>query len=292
MKPAVDVSGKTSPKGPAVLALAVMFLLASVLPSFGLTFHIKLSGGFSFLSADDVNRSLSGWADYMKGLAAATPGWSFAGGKVARIRGAFDLEGEFLLGFARRWAVGIGSGFSFVEASESATTVDIVRSTIPYAYARPAKVSAVPLIVSGYRFFPVGRRVLVYAGAGAGWVQARYSDREAVKKVSSANFSYSSAQSASGRGSLVQGVAGAKFAYDESLGFFLEAVWRRAKVHELRDGTGTLYSYETLVTGPNLWQAKMSLLDAPPTGEAFRSVRKAVLDCGGLVLKLGFFIKF
>lgn len=279
-------------KTPAVLALAIILLLASVLPSFGLTIHFKLSGGFGFLSPEDVNRSLSGWADHMKGLAAATPGWSFAGGKVARIRGAFDLEGEFLLGFARHWAVGIGSGYSFAEASESATTLDIVRSTIPYAYARPAKISAVPLVVSGYRFFPVGRRVLLYAGVGAGWVQARYSDREAAKKVSSDNFSYSNALTATGRGPLVQGVAGAKFAYDESLGFFLEAVWRRAKVDELRDGTGTLYSYETLVTGPDLWQAKMSLFDGPPAGEAFRSVRKAALDCGGLVLKLGFFVKF
>lgn len=279
-------------KTPAVLALAIMLLLASVLPSFGLTIHFKLSGGFSFLSPEDVNRSLSGWADYMKGLAAATPGWSFAGGKAARIRSGFDLEGEFLLGFAKRWAVGVGSGYSFAEASETATTLDIVRSAIPYAYARPAKVSAIPLIVTGYRFFPVGRRVLVYAGAGAGWVQARYSDSDAAKKVSSAAFSYSNAQSAAGRGTLVQGVVGAKFAYDESLGFFMEAVWRRAKVEELRNGTGTLYSYETHVTGPDLWQAKMSLFEGPPAGEAFRSVRKAAMDCGGFVLKLGFFVKF
>jgi hypothetical protein len=33
-------------------------------------------------------------------------------------------------------------------------------------------------------------------------------------------------------------------------------------------------------------------MEAAPAGENFRSVRKAVVDFSGFVLKLGFFIKF
>ena len=292
MKAIVNIKGKTPPARPAVLAVTVFLLLAAALPSFGLTIHFKLSGSYSLLSLNDVNRSLSGWRDFMKRREAAIPGWIYEGGGTGRVRAGFEFEGELLLDFAKRWAIGIGSGYSYAEASQSATAVDILDFSVPYVYARPTKVTAVPLVLSGYRFFPLGRRFSLYVGAGAGWVRARYSDRETVIKASSARTTYSNAQSASGRGTLVQGIAGVKYAYDGSLGFFLEAVWRRAKVNTLGNGTGTLYFFEQYRQNLDFWQVKMSLLDAPPAGETSRSVRKAVVDLGGLVLKLGFFIKF
>jgi len=291
MKLPVRSKGNSSPTRRAVLAVPLLFLLAA-LPSFGLTVQFKLSASYSLLALDDVNRSLGGWEDLMKKRAAATPGWSYEGGSAGRIRGGFDLEGEFLLGFTSRWAVGIGSGFTYGEAAETATSLDILRSSVPYVYARPTNVTATPLVLSGYHFWPLGRKLAIYAGAGAGRVRVRYSDREAVKKKTSDGFTYANEQSASGHGTLVQGVAGIKYAHDGSLGLFLEAVWRRARVDALGSGTGTLYFFEEYSSDLDLWQAKMGLLDEPPAGELFRSVRKALVDCGGFVLKLGFFVKF
>ncbi len=292
MKGSADLKAKTPPPRPAFPAAMVLLFLAAALPSFGLTIHFKLSGSYGVLSFDDANRSLDGWRDYMKGKAAATPGWSHTGGREGRVRGAFGLEGEFLLGLTRRWAVGFGSGYAFSEASEAATALDITRSSVPYAYARPTKISATPLYLSGYHFFPLGGRLSLYLGAAAGRVRVRYSDGEAAKKRSSAGYTYSNEQSASGHGNLVQGVAGLKYAHDANLGLFLETAWRRARVDALGNGTGTLYIYEEYRPDADLWQARMSLLDAPPAGETFRSVRTAVMDYGGLVLKAGFLVKF
>jgi len=292
MKAVVDFRGKTSPSRSAFLALAVLFLFAAALPSFGLTFHFKLSGSYSLLSLNDVNRSLGGWEDLMKRRAAATPGWTFGGGKAGRVRGGFDLEGELLLDLAPRWAVGIGSGYSYGESSESATALDILQSSVPYVYARPTKVTATPLVLSGYRFWPLGPKFSLYVRAGMGWLWSKYSDREAVRLGSVTGFSYTNVRSASGRGALALAGAGIKYAHDGSLGFFLEADWRRAKVNAFGNGTKTLYFYEEYDPELEFWQAKMSLLDGPPAGETFRSVQKAVVDYGGLVLKLGFFVKF
>ncbi len=275
----------------AVLAVPVLLLLTA-LPSFGLTVQFKLSGGYGLLALDDVNRSLGGWEDLVKKHAAATPGWSYEAGEAGRIRSGFDIEGEFLLGLTPRWAVGIGSGFMVGEAAERATSLDILRSSVPYVYARPTNVTATPLVLSGYHFFPLGRKFAVYAGVGAGWVRVRYSDREAVKKKASAGFTYSNEQSATGHGTLVHGVAGIKYAHDENLGLFLEADWKRARVKDLGNGAGTLFFYEEYHQDLDFWQARMSVLDEPPTGETFRSVRKAVVDCSGFALKLGFFVKF
>jgi hypothetical protein len=148
------------------------------------------------------------------------------------------------------------------------------------------------LVLSGYRFWPLGRKFSLYVRAGMGWLWARYADREAVRKASDAGFSYTNARSASGRGALALAGAGIKYAHDGSLGFFLEAAWRRAKVNAFGNGTETLYFFEEYDRELDFWQAKMSLLGGPPAGETFRSVQKAVVDFGGLALRFGFFVKF
>lgn len=292
MKLRVRSKGKSIPAPPAVFAVSVLLLLAVALPSFGLTIQFKLSGSYGLFALDDINRSLAGWEDFTKKRAAATKGWSYEGGNAGRIRGGFDIEGEFLLSLTPRWAVGVGSGFAYGEAAESATSIDVMRSSVPYIYARPTSVTAVPLVLTGYRLWPLGRKLHVYAGAGAGWVRAKYSGREAVKKQSSAGFVYSNEVSASGHGTLVQGVAGIKYAHDGNLGIFLEAAWRRARIDALGNEAGALYFYEEYLQTLDLWQSKMSVLDEPPAGETFRSVRKAVVDYSGIVLKLGFLVKF
>jgi hypothetical protein len=292
MKAIVELKGETRPAGPAVLAVAVLLLFAAALPSFGLTVHFKLSGSAGLLSPDDINRSLGSWRDFLKRRDGVIRGWTFEGGNAGRIRSDFELEGELLLGFARNWAVGIASGFLYAEASESATALDILQSSVRYVWARPTKVTATPLVLSGYRFWPLGRKFSLYVRAGMGWLWVKYSDSEAVKKAAAARFSYADAISVSGRGALALAGAGIKYAHDGSLGFVLEAAWRRAKVNSLGNGTGTLYFFEQYRQNLDFWQAKMGLLDAQPEGKTFRSVRKAVVDCGGLILRLGFFIKF
>jgi hypothetical protein len=292
MKVILDLKGRTPSGRPAAPAVAVLLLLALAPPSFGLTVHFKLSGSYSLLSLDDVNRSLSSWRDLMERRAAATPGWTYEGGNAGRARGGFDLEGELLLDLARRWAVGIGSGYTYGEASESSTGLSILQSSVPHIYARPTKITAVPLVLSGYRFWPLGRKFSLYIRAGMGWLWAKYADREAVRKASDTGFSYANSRSASGRGALALAGAGIKYAHDGSLGFFLEAVLRRAKVNAFGNGKETLYFFEEYDPGLEFWQAKMSLLAAAPAGDAFRSVQKAVVDYGGFVLRLGFFVKF
>ena len=276
-------------KSRAVLAL---LLLAAPLPSSGLTVRLKLSGSYGAPAFDDANLALNGWAESLRRQAAATPGWSFTAGTDGRLRGAFGIGGEVLLDLTRRWSIGIGSGYALSEVSEGATTLEIARSSVPYVYARPTRVAATPLFLSGYHTFPLGSRLGLYIGAGAGQVRVRYSSSAAAKKAASSGFAYSDEQSASGRGNLVQGTAGFKYVHDQNIGLFLEAVWRRAKVETLEDGTGTLYAYDEYRADIDFWQAKMAVSDGPPAGETFRSVRKAVADAGGLVLRIGFLIKF
>ena len=286
------MNGKVGRKRIASLGLLCVLLPAAALPSSGLDLNFKLSGSYSFLVLNDVNRSLQGWVELHKKEATSVPGWTFGGGKAGKVRGGFDLEGEVLLNWAPRWAVGIGSGYSYSEVTESRSAISVEEGAVSMVYARPTKVAATPLVVSGYHFWPLGPKVQIYVRAGMGWLWAKYVDREGSKKASALNYAYTSYQSASGQGALIQGGLGVKYVQDQSLGFFCEVSLRQAKVNSFVRETGTLYFFEEYNSSLDFWQAKIQAREKAPAGEDFRSVRKAVVDFGGFVLKLGFFIKF
>jgi len=277
----------------AGLGLVCLLLPAAALPSPRLDLSFKLSGGYSSLALNDVNRCLRAWVEFHKKDVAANPDWTFSGGKAEKLRGGFDFEGEVLLNLTRRWAVGIGSGFTFSEVSESRSIITTVeRRAISFAYVRPTKVSAIPVVVSGYFFLPLGPKVRIYVRAGTGWLWAKYVNREGVRRSTRRDYTYTSFNSVSGRGSLFQEGLGIKYAHDQTLGLFFEASLRQAKVNSLKGDNGTLFFYEEYYSLLDFWWPKTEAMEAAPAGENFRSVRKAVVDFSGFVLKLGFFIKF
>jgi len=287
------VNGKIGRKRIVGLGLLCVLLRAAALPSFGLDLSFKLSGSYSSLVLNDVNRSLQAWVGYHKKEVASVPAWTFSGGKAEKVRGGFDLEGEVLLNLTPRWAVGIGSGYSFSEVTESRSTIITVeKNAVSFIYVRPTKVAATPLIISGYHFLPLGPKVQIYIRAGLGWLWAKYVNREGQRRATRRDYVYTSFNSVSGRGALVQGGVGVKYVQDQSLGFFCEASLRKAKVNSLKGETGTLYFFEDYNSSLDFWQAKIETMEMAPAGEGFRSVRKAVVDFSGFVLKLGFFIKF
>jgi hypothetical protein len=277
----------------AGLGLVCLLLPAAALPSPGLDLSFKLSGGYSSFALNDVNRCLQAWVEFHKKDVASNPNWTISGGKAEKLRGGFDFEGEVLLNLTRRWAIGIGSGFTFSEVSESRSIINTVeRRALAFIYVRPTKVSAIPVVVSGYFFLPLGPKAQIYVRAGAGWLWAKYVNREGVRKASEQNYNYTSFQSASGRGALIQGSLGVKFIREQSLGFFCEASLKQAKVRSFGEGNGSLFFFEQYDSSLGFWQAKIQTRETAPDGEDFRSVRKAVVDFGGFALKLGFFIKF
>jgi len=284
---------KAGRKRMAGFGLLCVFLQAAALPSSGLSLSFKLSGGYSFLVFNEINRSQQGWVGFHKKETALIPDWKFSGGNGGEVRGGFDFEGEVLLNLTPRWAVGIGSGYSYSEVTESRSIITTVQNyTIPWIYVRPTKVAATPLIISGYFFLPLGPKFQIYIRTGMGWLRAKYVNREAGKRESDRGYTYTSFQSASGRGALIQGGLGVKYSQDQNLGFFCEASLRRAKANTFRGANGTLYFFEEYNSFLDFWQAKIQTWEMAPAGETFRSVRKAVMDFGGFVLKLGFFIKF
>ena len=280
-----------------LITAAIGALLILPVPSPGTDVQMRLSAGLGSLNLDEVNAALAGWRDGLQRTAAENPGWRYVGGEDARLRLGIDFEAEVVLSFSRWLKLGLSGGFVQTSLDEQATLVRIDKSGTLYEYARPSSVSAFPILVSGYLNLPLTGKLSTYLRAGAGWIQARYVSREAEKEATESRFSYPAYDNArAGRLTYLGGV-GLGYSFDKSLGFFVEAAVRFAKVdgfsgENALEEKGTLYSYEEEVSPSGVWEPRMHVFAEAPAGPGVRGVREAVFDFGSYSIKIGVLLKF
>jgi hypothetical protein len=130
-----------------------------------------------------------------------------------------------------------------------------------------------------------------------GTIQARYVSREAQKKVADPRFAFPAYDNAKAGRLTYLGGLGLSYSFDQSLGFFIEAVARAARVDGFTgenrlEEKGTLYSYEEYVSQAGFWRPTMHVLPEAPSGGNFRNVREAEVDFGGYSIKIGLLLKF
>jgi len=290
-------------------ALILFLLLFSVSPSFCMDLRFKLSGGYGSLKLEEVNRSLQGWAEWQKELTIFRVNWFLLGEEVKKFNAGFDFRGEIMAFFTPRIAVSIGAGFIYGEHIEEKNELFIDLNTKLYAFARPAKVSAFPLILSAYYFNPLNKKFDLFLKGGAGLIWAKYIERAGNKRIElkeleageieSGNFTYIDSEfiSASARDFIFVGGLGLSYRIDASLSLFVEGEARWAKINgfqgETHEGeTEELYFFEEYSSDIDFWRPRLKMSAEEPTGDNFRSVKKAVVDFSGYSVKIGLLIKF
>jgi len=266
-------------------------------PASGIDLSFKVSGSYSFLKLDGVNRVLQGWSDYKIKEVGAVADWSFESGEVKKLRGAVGLEGELVASVLGRLGIGMSFGYIYGELDESDTSLIIKKGGNPQINAHPVKVTAYPLVLSAYYFQPIGKKMQIYLRAGGGRLRAKYVNREAQKLPAAAAYTYPAFQIAEGGGTIAQGGLGVKYTMNDNLGFFLEAGYRRAEAAgfdgENRAGEkGKLYSFEEYRNELDYWQYQMKILTAAPAGDSIRNPAEAAIDFSGAALNVGLFMKF
>jgi hypothetical protein len=277
------------------LFLAVLFLLP--LLSDCLEIQLRLSSGLRRMKLDEPNLVLAGWGERIRREASLQPNWSLESGDISPLHFGFSFEGELTVFLASRLAVGINAGYIYRELNEQATLFSVSKVDATYNYAKPTEVSAYPLTFLGYLFSPLGSKFHIYFKGGGGIIQAKYIDREAVKKADEAKFSYPALALAEARGSTYLGGIGLDYKFDPSIGFFIEATAQSAKVSGFSGKNtlgekGNLYFFEEYAPQLDFWQAKMQVLPQEPAGENIRSVREATADFSGFSVKIGLLLKF
>jgi opacity protein-like surface antigen len=245
----------------------------------------------------EVNGALAGWRDGLKSTADVSPDMQFVGGEAARLRLGFDFEAELVLTFSRWIKLGLSAGYGYGSLDEKATLLTIDQTGTLYERGRPTKVSAYPILATGYFNVPLSEKLNVYLRGGVGAIHARYVSREAQKKEGEERFTFPVYDNASSSRLTYLGGLGLSYSFDQSLGFFAEADARSASVEGLtgedRLGQkGTLFSYEEYLPLPGYWRPTMHVLPEEPGGDNIRNVREAVIDFGGYSIKIGLLLKF
>jgi hypothetical protein len=230
-------------------------------------------------------------------LADVDPNQEFVSGESRTLHLGVDFEAELILSFSRWIKLGLSAGYGHGFLDEKATLLTLDQAGVLYERARPTKVSAYPFLLSGYFNIPLGRKFNIYLRAGAGLIQASYVSREAQKKVTEKRFEYPVYDLAKARRMTYLGGLGCSYSFDESLGFFLEASARSARVGGLSGENqnikhGLLYSFEESLPQAGFWRPKMHVRYEAPQGDNVRTVREATVDFSGYSIKIGLILKF
>ncbi len=273
-------------------------ILLTWIYSHGVELSFKISGGLSLLSPNDLNLTLSDWAERQKRTAEHQPNWNFTSGKTPELKQAFDFEGEIIFSFHPRLAASLGIGFFYGEVNPENTEQLIQKVLGEFSQIQPRKISATPLTLSLYYFLPLSNKLRIYARGGSGIIWTKYIEREGSKRNEpDRNYSYSIVQNVSTNSPILSGSLGIQFKAESGFSFFVECSALRARVKNLQGQVeggenGTMYYFEEYDPDLDFWQAKNRILSEKPSGEYFRSVRETILDLSGISLKLGIIIGF
>lgn len=259
--------------------------------------EVRLSSGLWRMQLDEVNAALAGWQEGLKRLADINPDLDFISGDARALHLGVDFEAELMLSLSRWIKLGLSAGYGHGFLDEEATLLTVSQDGVLTERARPTKVSAYPLLLSGYVNIPLGRKFNVYLRAGAGAILAKYVSREAQKKAGDKRFSYPVYDMAKARRPTYLGGLGLSYSFDESLGFFVEAAVRSARVEGLTGENqlaqrGTLYGYEEISWLTRHWQPKMHVQPEAPSGTRYRDMHEATVDFSGYSIKMGLILKF
>ena len=276
-----------------VLIFCVSFVLV---PSVrGVELGLKLAGGLSFFNPADVNRTLRDWVEWQNRDVAAHENWTLLSAMEPRIKRGVEFEGELVFSLGKRFALSLGAGFIYTDLKSTNTEYRILKPLGETILVQPRTMSAMPVMLCGYFRFPFTKLLSAYLKGGAGFLWAKYVEREGIRRIENEKFNYRLDESSSARGPAYVGGLGVFFDTEPGIRFFLEGTYRWAKIKDFEGETqaeikGPMYYYEEI--DYDFWQAKMRIQEQEPGGENFRSQKKAEVDFSGFSLKLGIMLRF
>jgi len=260
-------------------------------------FSLKIAGGVSFIEPQEVNTVLQSWDEYWTARANSTQNWTFLGGEVSHLKQGYDFEAELIFNLTPRFALGLSGGYIFADVSERATTLTIEKVLGTFEHVKPTKVSAIPLILSGYYIQPLTASLSAFLRAGGGPIWAKYFERDGNKKINDESYSYPQSISASAQGQIYILSIGVVFETESGIRFFTEGMWRKATItgfsgENKAAETAALTYVEEYIPSYELWQAKYAIFAEPPSGSIYREVNQGTIDLSGFSVKIGIMIKF
>ena len=282
-------------KKAGILAAAAALAASILAPAASAAVSIKLKGGAFYAAASEYNAGWQGVADFAV-LASFT-------GDYHPLHAGPEVGAEIIVPLGGGFGLGLGAGW------QRATRESVLASNTPEFTITDTitpRITVVPLVLNLHREWPLGRawRLDAYAGVGCCLVALRQEFRMETDFFESRETDTFTAHKAA-----LSGQAGAalEFEIGRSVGFFVQAEGRLARLTDIKGDLASLNSYDlgAWTTGPDpafLWAytvtastgtsyPQIAVAAAAPSSsgveEKFSAVRKAVLDLSGAALAAG-----
>lgn len=262
----------------------------------GIEVSFRFSAGLGRSNFNLINRSLDSYREKLK-REASVQGWTMSRESPGHLETGSEVEAGLEVKLRQRLGFNLCTGFIHYEVNEDKTALIIARDGGNQVYARPTKVSAIPVSLSLVYFLPVKEKLQAYFRAGGGLCLVRYIDREANRKESDAKFVYPVYQNASASSPFLFGGAGFSFQIETTLALTAEINYRVFKAQGLEGENkagkrGPLEFYEEFLPSVNYWQAKVIIVTSEPDPQFIRSRQRLVVDLTGFSFKIGMTARF
>ena len=258
---------------------------------------LRLFGGLNYLNADEFNQGLAGWLDLWGQTAAllGLPGkTNFVGAHWGPQAGA-----DLLIPLDSRLALGLGAGT--LNASATSQTDFPSNDVVPSSHEIKVRPWAVQLRAGLHYLVPVSDGLDIRFQAGAAYYLAR---AEAEYNRDWSDYWEKDRYSLKSRGWGYQGGMGLELRLIRWAAVFLEGQYRSARISDFSGSVeitsseeglirreGELYIIDYKLTEDAVFSF-IDVLAQEPSGPAFLSVKKAVVDFSGFSLNLGLTLKF
>lgn len=266
-------------------------------------FSLKLGGGAGSWNGSDINNFFLDTNVLLTNTAGLVVGGDVVG-QLDELNYGPDFEGELILELPKNFALGIGIGY-MVRSGDSTAEISLLeaRNSIDVE----TRFTAVPILLNGYFNLPVGEKTKVYVKAGVGYYigKAKYSVRQEQTIPGFTPTWEEEEGDASSSAFGFQGGVGIEFNLTETVGLFFEMSGRYANLknwegtNRYEDFLGVSdsesvewYYAEEYDDMTRQWYRSILITDEKPSGNYYRSVRKAEISYSGVVLRLGVKISF
>ena len=224
--------------------LATFLLLAALLTEpfpaeasgGGVKIDLRLHGGYSYLSAANVNTGSGGYFEFYK-LLAEYSGWAYEGG-YKPVHAGYDAGVDVVFLLSPRFGIGVGAGYL---RSSGNADMTLVPETSEMVFDGGPTLSAIPIRFGLYYSLPLGGKLSLTANTGAAFYAGlRFEDRFHMEQ----STIFATQEIVASRTSLsknlgFQGGLGLEYKIASKMGVFIEAQGRYARFKNF--GAATIY---------------------------------------------------
>jgi len=263
---------------------------------------IKLYGGFNYISAADINDGSDGYFELVEAYSAL--GYGTVSGGYRPLHGGYDFGADIICQLTPNIGLGLGAGYMRHSRGSEITWAD---ETDQIAMTARPTVSAVPIRLGVFFTFPVARQLSLTADLGGAYYAGL--KLEAAQRLEFAADDWIEMSFSGKRSDFsdlgFQGSLGFEYRFSPTMGFFLEAAGRYAKLKNFETvandseesggatntGEGMLYIIEYNYT--DLAYSTFSIEEVPPVDDPPEvTYREPKIDLSGFSLQAGIRIRF